>query len=60
MKVKCKECIGCGTCVGSCPVNAIEFDDEGSAKIDKEKCILCGTCQAVCPVEAITSEDEGE
>ena len=48
-----KKCIGCGTCVDICPVNAISFDDEGKAVIDQEKCIKCGTCEAVCPVNAI-------
>lgn len=57
MKVKCKECIACGSCVGACPVNAIEFVD-GVAKIDQEKCIQCGTCEVICPVSAITSNDE--
>ena len=29
------KCIGCGTCVGICPVGAISFDEDGKAKIDK-------------------------
>lgn len=57
MKVCKNKCIACGTCVGACPVNAIDFVD-GVAKIDKEKCIGCGTCEAVCPVEAVTSNDD--
>lgn len=59
MKVKCKECIGCGSCVNACPVNAIEFVD-GVAKIDQDKCIWCATCQAVCPVDAITCDDDND
>lgn len=47
------KCIGCGTCVDVCPVNAITLNDEGKAQIDQEKCIKCGTCEAVCPVMAI-------
>ena len=48
-----EKCIGCGTCVDVCPVNAITLNDEGKAQIDQEKCIKCGTCEAVCPVMAI-------
>ena len=48
-----KKCIGCGTCVNICPVNAISFNDDGKAQIDESKCIKCGTCEAVCPVSAI-------
>ena len=48
-----KKCIGCGTCVQLCPVNAISFDKDGLAQIDQNKCIKCGTCEASCPVSAI-------
>jgi ferredoxin len=46
------ECIGCGTCVGSCPVSVIEMTDEGKAHVN-EGCIECGTCIEVCPVSCI-------
>ena len=51
-KIDKNKCISCGSCVASCPVNAISFDKDGKAVIDKNKCISCGTCYAVCPVEA--------
>ncbi|HNX81309.1 MAG TPA: DUF362 domain-containing protein [Candidatus Omnitrophota bacterium] len=47
-----KTCIGCGTCVGVCPVQAITVIDT-KARIDKKSCIGCATCIAVCPVKAI-------
>lgn len=47
------KCIGCGSCVGICPVGAISFGDNGLAQIDQTKCIKCGYCQDTCPVEAI-------
>ena len=47
------KCIGCGTCVAICPVEAISFDEYGKARIDRTKCIRCGSCEASCPVEAI-------
>lgn len=52
MKVNKDVCIGCGTCVGSCPVEAISMVDN-KAVIDQEICIHCGTCAGVCPVNAI-------
>lgn len=48
-----KKCIGCGTCIEMCPVNAISFNEDGKAVINKDICIKCGTCEAVCPVNAI-------
>ena len=47
------KCIGCGSCVQLCPVNAISFDGDGKAIIDPNLCIKCGTCEASCPVQAI-------
>lgn len=49
-------CIGCGACVGVCPVQAIEMNDEGHAQVDPDVCISCGACVGVCPVGAITLE----
>ncbi len=54
MEVNKETCIGCGTCVGSCPVNAISFGADGKAVIDQGTCIHCGTCAGVCPVNAIS------
>jgi len=45
-------CIGCGSCVDSCPVGCIKLNDNGKAEIDATMCIGCGTCAAVCPVNA--------
>ncbi len=47
------KCIGCGACVGICPVSAISMDDQGKSQIDPAVCIKCGACEATCPVEAI-------
>lgn len=54
MKVDANSCVGCGSCVGSCPVNAISFDGDGKATIDAGTCIHCGTCVCACPVNAIS------
>lgn len=53
MVVNTEECIGCGACVGTCPVEAISLTEEGKAHIDQEKCIHCGACAGACPVGAI-------
>lgn len=52
MKVNKEVCIGCGTCIDSCPVSAISMVD-GKAEINQDICIHCGTCTGVCPVNAI-------
>lgn len=41
-------CLGFGTCVSSCPFDAIHVVD-GVAKVDEEKCVACGQCVAICP-----------
>lgn len=56
MKVDQERCIGCGACMGICPIGAIIME-EGKAKIDPEKCISCRSCEGVCPVEAISDEE---
>lgn len=47
-------CIGCGACVGVCPVGALSMDGEGKSQCDEGTCIDCGSCISSCPVEAIT------
>ncbi|AIO18483.1 Iron hydrogenase 1 [Candidatus Izimaplasma bacterium HR1] len=41
-------------CKRSCPVDAIDMDENKIAKIDYEKCISCGQCAYNCPFGAIT------
>jgi H+/Na+-translocating ferredoxin:NAD+ oxidoreductase subunit B len=46
----CKtSCLGLGTCVRVCPVDAIVYDDAGKVWVDKDTCISCGKCIEVCP-----------
>ena len=46
------KCIGCGTCLKWCPVEAIGLAD-GRAAITSKVCIGCGECMFVCPERAI-------
>ena len=45
-------CKGCGTCVKTCPNNALSLENE-KAVVDHKLCILCGYCNPVCPEFAI-------
>ena len=49
-----EECIACGSCAGTCPVEAIS-EGESQYVIDPEKCIECGACAEGCPVSAISA-----
>ena len=46
------KCVGCGACVGVCPVSAIKIVDK-KAVIDLDKCTLCGACIDSCKFSAI-------
>ncbi|MFA6931485.1 MAG: 4Fe-4S binding protein [Lentisphaeria bacterium] len=48
-------CVGCGACVGACPVEAIKIVDE-KAVVDADTCVSCGACEGECPVGAIKVE----
>ena len=43
-----KQCIGCDSCIQSCPNQAIHRDPKGLV-INPAQCDLCGKCEAVCP-----------
>lgn len=45
-------CLGYGSCVRICPVNAIAIQD-GIARIHPDRCISCGKCVASCPRHVI-------
>ena len=50
------ECISCGACAETCPVNAISQGDT-QYQIDPDVCIDCGACEDGCPVGAIKPEE---
>jgi uncharacterized protein (DUF362 family)/NAD-dependent dihydropyrimidine dehydrogenase PreA subunit len=47
-------CTGCGTCVRSCPAEAIDFAGTRIPSINGDRCIRCFCCQETCPSKAIT------
>ena len=49
------ECLGCGTCAGECPCEAISEGD-GKYVIAPDKCAGCGSCAGACPVGAISEQ----
>lgn len=49
------ECISCGACEATCPVEAISAGDSKYA-IDPEKCVECGSCADGCPMSAISKD----
>ena len=50
------KCIGCGTCVATCPMDVFRMDEaSGKSKIAyQEDCQICHLCRIYCPVDAIT------
>ncbi len=56
-----KKCVGCLTCVRTCPfgIPKVRYEDvgvggiKGAAWIDPALCTGCGTCAAECPAKAI-------
>jgi heterodisulfide reductase subunit A-like polyferredoxin len=54
-------CVGCLTCVRSCPFGAVRIQEEaigvggvlGAASVEAALCQGCGTCAAECPAGAI-------
>lgn len=57
------KCIGCENCLGVCPTNFLELNEQDkiTCSADKKKdCISCGQCILHCPVGAIEGVGEFE
>ena len=50
----CRGCLA-HRCEEACRKNAISFDHNHAAHIDKSKCVDCGMCAKVCPYTAIVN-----
>ncbi len=47
--VKPEYCTGCGSCVGSCPVDGLLGFVDDKPKFTGKGCVRCGMCYDVCP-----------
>jgi Na+-translocating ferredoxin:NAD+ oxidoreductase subunit B len=54
-----ENCVGCGTCVERCQMEAIDIVEE-KAKINDKRCIGCGLCVSTCPTEAMRLTKKSE
>lgn len=46
-------CLGYGTCMRSCPFDAITMSADNLPIINPDKCTACGKCAAACPKQVI-------
>lgn len=46
-------CLGDGSCMSVCPVDAIYRDDKNLIWVDKEKCVGCEKCVDICPTNVM-------
>ncbi|QEN03801.1 RnfABCDGE type electron transport complex subunit B [Thiospirochaeta perfilievii] len=46
-------CLGDGSCMAVCPVDAIYRDEENLIWVDKNKCVGCEKCVDICPTNVI-------
>ncbi|MHC1739847.1 MAG: ferredoxin family protein [Anaerolineaceae bacterium] len=55
-----RKCIGCGTCVESCPTDVIRMNEktQQATIMYPEDCQICNMCVNFCPVNAITVSAE--
>ncbi len=47
------KCVGCLTCVRSCPFDVPKINADGVAEIEAAACQGCGICASMCPRKAI-------
>lgn len=56
LEVIAKKCIGCASCVRTCPSRLIKIENLGNERLltfSSGRCIYCGRCAAACPEKAI-------
>lgn len=54
VKIDKEKCVGCSTCVETCPVSLYSMDgDKAVFSGDLEDCVVCRACESACPAAAI-------
>ncbi len=48
-----EKCARCGTCIGTCPRDALSFGEDGFIVVDRALCNNCGDCVEACPNGAL-------
>ena len=48
-----EKCQRCGSCIQTCPQDALSFGEDGYLLIDRFKCNDCGQCAGECPESAL-------
>jgi NAD-dependent dihydropyrimidine dehydrogenase PreA subunit len=48
------KCVGCGTCVDTCPSSVYELNDGKSVVVNADDCVECCACVEACPEGAIS------
>ncbi len=53
-------CIGCGTCVKTCPTDVFRMDHQTNKAVIQypAECQICHLCRMYCPADAITITPE--
>ncbi|MCL2694338.1 MAG: RnfABCDGE type electron transport complex subunit B [Oscillospiraceae bacterium] len=60
-KSNCKKsCLGLGDCAEVCAYDAVGFNENGAAVIDRHKCWACGLCVKICPNNLISLRRHSE
>ncbi len=57
---KIQGCVGCGTCIETCPLDVIHLNPETNQAFIKypADCQMCHLCRMYCPEDAITINAE--
>jgi carbon-monoxide dehydrogenase iron sulfur subunit len=53
-------CNQCGTCVATCPENALSVNKQGVVMLNKKLCNACYTCVDACPTSNLRKHTDGE
>lgn len=47
------DCVSCGVCVKTCPLNVIHIHKGMYAVVNLDKCVGCKKCEKACPASVI-------